>query len=926
MTRGGPEAILGRGALALALVLGLGAPAVARAAEPVALESPVLRLEVTADPYSYRLLVKATGQVLVAHAGTTFTAAEPAPAAADAGPGDAAADAGAADAVAAADAGGDAAAAADAVDTAAADAAAAGDAGAPPPPLPRALPVLRATNVTGGAGGAIEADLVLDGAADTARVRFSFASPEVLEVALAFDGARPPLEPRRVQETFADQQENVFGIWGYPWSGRLDNRGVDRDYLGLGQNTGSLYTSGRAPFYLTSRGYGVYARSQARGRFTVAVAGKTGFWFDEPRLTYNVIYGPGYYDVLGRYTALAGGPFMPPLWAFGSIWWADDFHRDLRGLATAQDSVIDLATQLQQRRIPAAALMVDRPFGTGQNGWGNMDWDASFPDPPRMVADLRARGLELVVWIANRAWNGLYTEGNAQGLLFPASVNVGPAADLRNPAAYAWMKGKLATFPDLGVKGYKIDRGEQNEHPDAVQNQNVTLFARLADESLAARHGAGAGFVFARNVADVGRRHAAVWNGDAQASFQGLRYSVAAALRSGMIVMPMWGSDTGGYLRNAGSPDDELFARWFGFSAYSPMMEVLVGDGHTPWYHHAPALVEIARKHAAIHHDLIPYVRSFMHAASSSGVPVMRPLLFEFPDDPEAARLVELADQYLYGSELMVAPVLAAGATSRAVYLPAGAGRWLDYNGRRQVGAGPGMVTADAPLDTIPVFVREGAIVPRGDILRGNNDWTPGWAPALRIEVFPGEAGGRQLAYHDGAAVKRFAVASEAAGAGSKVTITLEDPGLPATLEVQLHRIGRVTSNGTELAEGRGYGFDPAARVLSIPVRGATTVVVEDALSVFAAAAQPMTAPPPDAGAADARDAPAGTTGSAAGAGGCSCRAGARGSGGGGAWLVLTLLPLLRSGRRWRRRSCAGTPRSAPAAPPCSWAWPPGRG
>src|SRR4029450_8724771 len=98
---------------------------------------------------------------------------------------------------------------------------------------------------------------------------------------------------------------------------------------------------------------------------------------------------------------------------------------------------------------------------------------------------------------------------------------------LPNPAAYAWMKAKLAPFPALGVKGYKIDRGEQNEHPDAVQNQNVTLFARLAQESLAERHGAD-GFVFARNGADVGRQHAAVWNGDSQANFQGLAYSVAA--------------------------------------------------------------------------------------------------------------------------------------------------------------------------------------------------------------------------------------------------------------------------------------------------------------------------------------------------------------------------------------------------------------
>src|SRR4029453_16273621 len=109
-------------------------------------------------------------------------------------------------------------------------------------------------------------------------------------------------------------------------------------------------------------------------------------------------------------------------------------------------------------------------------------------------------------------------------------------------------------------------------------------------------------------------------------------------------------------------PTHEVFARWFGFSAFSPMMEVLVGDGHTPWYHYPEALVEIARKHAAT-------PLSVVYAASRTGMPVMRPMFFEQPDDPAIANL---ADQYLYGPELVVAPVVTAGATARSVYLPGG--------------------------------------------------------------------------------------------------------------------------------------------------------------------------------------------------------------------------------------------------------------
>ena len=298
-----------------------------------------------------------------------------------------------------------------------------------------------------------------------------------------------------------------------------------------------------------------------------------------------------------------------------------------------------------------------------------------------MVTDLRPAGWSWCCGSPTAPGTTCTPRAGPRGLLFPGSDNLGPAADLRNPAAYAWLKAKLAPYVELGAKGYKIDRGEQDEHPDAVQNENVTLFARLAQESLAARHGSD-GFVFARNVADTGRKHAAVWNGDSEANFTGLAYSIAAGLRSGLIVMPMWGSDTGGYLRGATTPTEEVFARWLGFSAYSPMMEVLVGDGHTPWYDYSPALVDIARKHAAAHHDLIPYMRSFLHAATRTGAPVMRPCCFELPDD---VSLANTWDQYLFGAELLVAPVVTAGATAGGVSCRPGAG-WTTTGGGRWPG------------------------------------------------------------------------------------------------------------------------------------------------------------------------------------------------------------------------------------------------
>ncbi len=837
------------------------APAPARA-ETVVLESAALRLELTTEPYGYRVLEKATGDVLLVQSATTFIAAgEPAPVA-DAG----SADGGSSDGLT--DAG-------DALPDA-----------APPPPAPPDVnwKVIRATVETR-TETALTADLILEGTTARARLQVRFDTPATLDVDLALE--RPGV--KRVREEFQDRQERVYGIWEYPFGGNLDNRGNDRPYLGFGRQTGSLYTSARAPFYMTSRRHGIYVRSSALGRFSIGVAGKTGFGFDGRGLRYTVIHGRDYYQLLERYTAIAGGAFMPPLWALGGVWWADDFHRDLRNAANAQQNVIDLATQLQTRRIRAAGLLVDRPFGTGFNGWGNMDWAPSFPDPPQMVTDLRARGLELVLWIANRAWNNLYVEGRAQSLLFAGSDNLGPAADLRLPAAEAWWKAKLAPYVDLGVKGYKIDRGEQNEHPDAVQTDNVTRYARLAQESLAARHGSE-GFVFARNVADTGRKHTAVWNGDSEANFTGLAYSIAAGLRSGLIGMPMWGSDTGGYLRSATTPSEEVFARWLGFSAYSPMMEVLVGDGHTPWYDYSPALVDIARKHAAAHHDLIPYVRSYLHAALTSGAPVMRPMLLELPED---TRLTNTWDQYLFGAELLVAPVVTAAATNRSVFLPPG--RWLDYNGRRQVarsGAEGSMVQAEAPLDTIPVFVREGAIVPRGDILRSNDNWTPDWRARLRVEIFPGDGPvSRSFDYFTGTMTATITAATE----NGTLTVRLPALGLPGVLEVQTDRAGRVTRDGQVLKEGTDFQMDAQARVLRIAFEGAGTFVVEQVGSLFAAEA-PALPPAPDAGtvetdaAVTTRDAavsvPDADVGRTNDGDGCRCDVGGRRSG-------LPAVPLL---------------------------------
>jgi alpha-glucosidase (family GH31 glycosyl hydrolase) len=270
-------------------------------------------------------------------------------------------------------------------------------------------------------------------------------------------------------------------------------------------------------------------------------------------------------------------------------------------------------------------------------------------------------------------------------------------------------------------------------------------------------------------------------------------------------------------------PPEELFARWLQFSAWSPLMEVLVGGKHTPWYDYSPRLVEVTRAQAALHHDLIPYLRSVVRQATLTGMPAMRQLLF---DNPDEASLYDTWDEYLLGPSLLVAPVLQDGARQRSVYLPRG--RWLDYHDRKTVHEGGATITAEAPLARLPLFVKEGAVVPRGDILKSNNTWTPAWQPRLRIEVFAAREGSRSFSYFTG----RGAETLSAATAGGALTVRYGDLGVPGEVEIYVKGHGAVRRNGARLA-AKGLRRDPATGALVIPFRGPTEITVDGITSLF---------------------------------------------------------------------------------------------
>lgn len=517
-----------------------------------------------------------------------------------------------------------------------------------------------------------------------------------------------------------------------------------------------MLTYAGAPFFLTSAGYGVYIDTLAMGLFDFSNPSSTRFVFNSSSLTIYLIFPTAdddFKSILTQYASLSSYIFMPPDSAYGPIIFSDNWETDFHGdVSNAQENYYDVINHLHDNQIRASAMFADRPYGTGNGSWGNFDFNlTAYPTPEDFISNLTDWGFDFQVWVANRATpqTVLWNASVPNDWLFDVNHSnilgglAGPALNLSIPAAYDFFASHLNAFTDVGVKGYKIDRGEENEMPVWEQNVQMALFSQLCHDNMAAAWGAANFFSFARSAVDRSRSHAAVWNGDSHANFTGLAFSVASGVRAGLLGFSMWGSDTGGYIREIGDPvpSEDVWARWMHFAAFSPMYELMLGTGATPWYapyNSSGLLVAVFRETAALHHALLPYIRSYTYAAhNSTGLPLMRALFLEEPGDAAAWSGGWVDNEYFFGAELLVAPIVAEGG-ARDVYFPGENGTaYVEYFNKSAVFYGGETTSVALGLHDVPVYVRAGAIVPRGDVFRANDRWTENWTPYLDIEVFP---------------------------------------------------------------------------------------------------------------------------------------------------------------------------------------------
>jgi alpha-D-xyloside xylohydrolase len=525
--------------------------------------------------------------------------------------------------------------------------------------------------------------------------------------------------------------ERFYGL-GQHQHGKLDQKGA---VIELVQRN----TEVSIPFYLSSLGYGFLWNHPGIGR--VELGTTVTRWVSEAsrQWDYWITAAGEPAGIVRRYADVTGRAPMLPEWASG-FWQCKLRYR-------TQDELLDVAREYRRRGLPLSVIVVDYFHWTRQGEW-RFD-PAEWPDPAGLVAELNRMGVKLMVsiWPTVNPASENYAEMAELGLLVASELGIGVHLpiwdkgsqgralvsfyDATNPRAreYIWSKAREGYYKH-GVRVWWLDACEPElrpEHPAnlryhlgpglEVGNIYPLLHAQGFHDGMTGE-GEEEVVTLCRSAWAGSQRYgAAVWSGDIDSTFEALAAQIPAGLHMGISGIPWWTTDIGGFRK--GDPTSpyfrELVVRWFQFGVFCPLFRLhgvrepgpLVGSDQTgapnEVWSFGDEAYRVIREQLELRERLRPYVMEQMSTASANGLPPMRALFLEFPDEAPAW---EVTDQFMFGPDVLVAPVTTYGARERDVYLPHAAS-WLDAWTGNPVGA-TGWVTAAAPLERIPVYLREG--------------------------------------------------------------------------------------------------------------------------------------------------------------------------------------------------------------------------
>lgn len=525
--------------------------------------------------------------------------------------------------------------------------------------------------------------------------------------------------------------ENVYGL-GERFTAFVKNGQVVENWNKDG-GTGSEQAYKAVPFYLTNRGYGVLVNSTGPVSFEVASerVSRVQFSVAGQRLEYFVIAGPTPKDVLRRLTALTGRPALPPPWSFG-LWLTTSFTTNYD-----EATVTGFIDGMKERNLPLHVFHYDC-FWMREFAWCDFTWDErTFPDPVGQLRRLHERGLKVCVWInpyigqASR----LFQEAAAQGyLLRKPNGDVWQTdlwqpgmgiVDFTNPAAAAWYCGHLRRLLEMGVDCFKTDFGERiptdvvyhdGSDPVLMHNHYAVIYNETVFELLKAVRGEGEAVLFARSAHAGGQKFPVHWGGDCNSTYESMAESLRGGLSLGACGFGYWSHDIGGF---EGLPPPDIYKRWVAFGLLSSHSRLHGSTSYrVPWAYDEEAC-DVLRHFTQLKCRLMPYLYAMALEAHRTGVPMMRAMVIEFPDDPGCASLDR---QYMLGDRLLVAPVLGADG-GVDFYLPAG--RWVHLLSG-EVREGGWHRTRHDFMD-LPLYVRSGTIIALGaDDSRPDYDFSEG--------------------------------------------------------------------------------------------------------------------------------------------------------------------------------------------------------
>ncbi len=540
---------------------------------------------------------------------------------------------------------------------------------------------------------------------------------------------------------------------------------------------------------------------------------------------YYVNGGTEISSVVEQLSALTGRQPLPPLWSLGYITSKYGYHNEKETLG-AIDS-------LKTRGYPVDGIVLDLYWYGKEQDMGRLAWEKKqWPNPGKMLSKLKKQGVNLIAIsqpyvLRNGKALDNYNMLAREGMLLADStgqkpqevtiwVGEGGMFDVSNPKTQSWLKDRYHSLSEMGITGWWGDLGEPEVHPETGLHANG-LPARLYHNKygndwskivadMQTENYPDTRFVTMMRGGTTGLQRYSVfpWSTDVSRSWEGMQPQVTIMLNSGLSGLGYMGHDVGGFAVDKDNPEDpELYVRWLQLGLFSPMLRTHAQYNAEPY--HYPQYADIILPLIKERYRWLPYNYTIAYENAMLGYPLVRPL--NFSEGPGSA-YDDIDDEYLWGSEVLVAPVMHKGATSRSVTFPQGT--WIDYSDPTKHYAGGSTIEYDAPLDKLPLFVRAGAFIPQADYkMKSTADYNPA---RLTINYYPAPGSDTEYSLYDDDRISASALANgqyrlinfkgKASPDGKNISIDISSTGTyegapsPLNLKIAVHGIASPANIG----------------------------------------------------------------------------------------------------------------------------------